>query len=154
MIFLNDEDEDTRHTYHDIRFLPLGRRSAITIGHEMVLHIVSFRQSRRSSSLALYNHWVHHWKRGTSVLAACKFIAANQSKLEGRSHLRQQQQQFSTTVWTWDVVWELSWLSLSVLRRLVVDVVVCKRVMCVALIPDILSYGKMLSMIVIHTFRQ
>ena len=50
-----DQDKNTRHdAYHDIRFLPLGRRSAITIGNEMVLHIVSFRQSCRSSSLVLY----------------------------------------------------------------------------------------------------
>ena len=74
--------------HHDIRFLPLGRRSAITIGHEMVLHIVSFRQSRRSSSLALYNHSEHHWKRGTRVLAACKIVTANRSKPEGRSYPR------------------------------------------------------------------
>ena len=46
-------------------------------------------------------------KRHAYVLAACKFITANQSKPEGRSHLGQQQQQFSTIEWTWDVVWNV-----------------------------------------------
>ena len=132
--------------HHDIRFLPLGRRSAITIGHEMVLHIVSFRQSRRSSSLALYNHSEHHWKRGTRVLAACKIVTANRSKPEGRSYPRTTAATFLAIEWT-RVTFEMRlWLSsLSVLRRVGAPMLSSKKVMCVALIPHSLSYSKMLS---------
>lgn len=68
------------------------------------------------------------------LLAAWKFITANQSKPEGRSHLGQQQQQFSTIAWTWDVVWNV-----------IVAISECAQTsgrQCL----DILSYGKMLSM--------
>ena len=49
--------------------------------------------------------------------------------------LGQQQQQLSIIEWTW-VTFEMPlWLSPSVLRRVVVDVVSSMRVMCVALYP-------------------
>ena len=75
--FLYDEDKDTRHTYHDIRFLPLGRRSAITIVHDMALHIVSFRQSCRSSSLAVIAESVIE-KEARMMCLQHKFIIAYQ----------------------------------------------------------------------------
>ena len=155
MIFLNDEDKVTRHTYHDIRFLPLGRRSAITIGHEMVLHIVSLRQSRRSSSLALYNHREHHWKRGTRVLAACKIVTANQSKPGGRSDCRTTAATvFDNRV---DVVTfgMLLWLSLSVLRWVGAPMLSSIRGWC-ALRLSLTAYhtAKCFLRRVIHTLRQ
>ncbi len=134
------------YTYHDIRFLPLGRRSAIAIGQEMVLHFVSFRQSRRSSPLALYSHREHHWKRGTRVLQHVRLSQQIDPNRREDHILGQQQHQFSIIEWTRVTFEMLLWLSLSVLRRVGAPMLSSKKVMCVALIPDILSYGKMLSM--------
>jgi hypothetical protein len=114
--------------------LALGSSSAITIGHEeVVLHIVSFRQSHESSSLVLYNHWEHHWKWGTRVLAACKIVTANQSKPEGRSHPRTAKATaFDNRVDVSDI-WMLLWLYPSVLRRVGAPMLSSKRVMCLRL---------------------
>jgi len=110
VIFLYDEDKDTRHIKTCLSWYPLLALGSSFSHHpwpwngiaycelpsEPSVVVISVIQSLRASL-----------KRGTRVLAACKYITANQSKPEGRSHLGQQQQQFSTIEWTWDVVWNV-----------------------------------------------
>ena len=76
------------------------------------------------------------------MLAACKIVTANRSKPEGRSYPRTTAATFLAIEWT-RVTFEMRlWLSsLSVLRRVGAPMLSSKKVMCVALILDILSHG-------------
>jgi len=116
----------------------------------MVLHIVSFRQSRRSSSLALYNHWEHHWnKRGTRSVCLQHVSLSQQIIQTGGKITSRTTAAAAFNNWV-DVrcclkcyrgyLWVCSGEWSSMLSS--------KRVMCVARISltSYISYGKMLSM--------